>query len=177
MMSITPVNDSSKSTSGLTHLQHYQDDLAEERIYSCRMCRRTLFTKDSLENHQIAQQGFNRRKIKGTSSKAACSSHFLAERQKWMGEMTRLEGKVTCPNTTCGARLGSYSWTGSQCSCGTWVTPAIQFPKSRVDERQSGMTGPPPGTVVHASLGGFLGRSCLRTRVSDEGQLLPFSCR
>ncbi|CAN0511994.1 unnamed protein product, partial [Laminaria digitata] len=27
------------------------------------------------------------------------------------------EGKLTCPNKSCGARLGSFKWTGAQCSC------------------------------------------------------------
>lgn len=30
------------------------------------------------------------------------------------GEM---EGKLSCPNKACGARLGSLKWTGAQCSC------------------------------------------------------------
>ena len=25
--------------------------------------------------------------------------------------------KLTCPNRSCGARLGSLKWTGAQCSC------------------------------------------------------------
>jgi hypothetical protein len=27
-------------------------------------------------------------------------------------------------------------WAGSQCSCGTWVTPAIMIAKKGVDERR-----------------------------------------
>lgn len=28
-----------------------------------------------------------------------------------------MEGKLSCPNKACGARLGSLKWTGAQCSC------------------------------------------------------------
>ncbi|KAG5175166.1 hypothetical protein JKP88DRAFT_229260 [Tribonema minus] len=52
-----------------------------------------------------------------------------------MGGMDDLEGKICCPGKHCSARVGTYKWTGSQCSCGTWITPAIQIPKSKVDEK------------------------------------------
>jgi hypothetical protein len=32
-------------------------------------------------------------------------------------------------------RVGTLKWAGSQCSCGTWVTPALQVYKKVVDER------------------------------------------
>jgi len=44
------------------------------------------------------------------------------------------EGKLVCPN--CDTRFGSYVWSGDQCSCGFWVVPAIQVPKSKVDPRK-----------------------------------------
>lgn len=46
-----------------------------------------------------------------------------------------LEGKLICINHNCRARIGSFNWSGSQCSCGSWVSPAIQITKSKVDER------------------------------------------
>lgn len=62
-----------------------------------------------------------------------CSSFFLADTLEWMDEQTLAEGKIHCPNPKCAVRLGSFSWSGSQCSCGTWVTPSIKLTKSRVD--------------------------------------------
>jgi hypothetical protein len=35
----------------------------------------------------------------------------------------------------CHAVAGSLNWAGSQCSCGTWIAPAIQMNKKSVDER------------------------------------------
>ena len=48
--------------------------------------------------------------------------------------MSEAEGKIHCPK--CSARVGSFSWSGTQCSCGTWVTPAISFQRARVDRKQ-----------------------------------------
>jgi len=42
-----------------------------------------------------------------------------------------LEGKLSCIH--CGARLGYFNWAGIQCNCGSWVTPAFQIVKSKVD--------------------------------------------
>lgn len=44
-----------------------------------------------------------------------------------------LAGRLTCPNKTCGANIGKFAWPGMQCSCGTWVVPAIALAKARVD--------------------------------------------
>ncbi len=31
-----------------------------------------------------------------------------------------------------GLQIGSWDWAGSQCSCGQWIAPAMQFPMSKV---------------------------------------------
>lgn len=62
-----------------------------------------------------------------------CSSYFLEETQPWMDQEALDEGKIRCPNAKCQARIGSFDWCGSQCSCGTWVTPSVKVTKSRVD--------------------------------------------
>ena len=64
-----------------------------------------------------------------------CGVHFLHSPTEWMSE---LEGKIHCPK--CKTRLGSFSWSGSQCSCGSWITPSISFPKSKVDEKKRSAT-------------------------------------
>ena len=60
----------------------------------------------------------------------ACTSHFLLSDAT--SNLTSVEGNLGCPK--CGARIGSFDWSGMQCSCGTWVSPAIQVVKSKVDE-------------------------------------------
>ena len=76
------------------------------------------------------QKAFRKHKRDGGSeAPVSCSSHFLSEEAAWQLEQN--DGKLGCPK--CSARLGSYCWSGAQCSCGTWVAPAIQVVKSKVD--------------------------------------------
>lgn len=76
-------------------------------------------------------------KVNGNQAAAtrleSCSSYFLEETQPWMDDDALAEGKIRCPNLKCQARIGSFDWAGSQCSCGTWVTPSIKLTKSRID--------------------------------------------
>eukprot|EP00752_Nemacystus_decipiens_P014662 g13059.t1 len=128
-------------------------DVPEHVVYNCRMCRRAVFNAADIQSHEVAQHNFHRRKSKGVTSKGLCSSIFLAEPKRWMKQqLGEMEGKLSCPNKSCGARLGSLKWTGAQCSCGSWVTPAIQFPRKNLDARSRVAAGPPPGTVLHPSL-------------------------
>lgn len=55
-----------------------------------------------------------------------------------------LSGRLTCPNSTCGANIGKFAWQGMQCNCGHWVVPAIGLAKARVDitSRLSSARGP-----------------------------------
>jgi len=113
------------------------EKLASKIHFSCRKCRTPLFTEDDLENppHPVGKHTFNRKKIIQFSG--ACQSAFLNEGLPWMGDITlEMEGKITCPRPSCNAKVGSWNWSGAQCSCGTWVTPAIQFPLSKVDKVQ-----------------------------------------
>lgn len=75
-----------------------------------------------------------------------------------------VEGKLCCPNARCRTRLGGFNWSGSQCSCGSWVVPAVQVVASRVDrkgpEETSGMLVVDffAGVGVGAKAGGGGGR-------------------
>jgi hypothetical protein len=95
--------------------------------YACRMCRVFLFGQDDLEAHEPYQQGFGWRKV----GSAKCESLFLSEGLDWIGDISAVEGRFGCPR--CSTKLGIWNWAGTQCSCGTWVVPAIQVPLSKVD--------------------------------------------
>ncbi len=79
-----------------------------------------------------------------------CTSFFLQEALKWMDDAAKGDdggaadgGKLLCYG--CGARVGALRWAGSQCSCGTWVTPAVQLSKKALDQRRiprAGAAGP-----------------------------------
>ncbi|CAA0812846.1 Probable inactive dual specificity protein phosphatase-like [Striga hermonthica] len=105
--------------------------------YRCKKCRRLVALKENVVDH-VPGEGetcFNWRKRSGTFSRSEddeCSSIFI-EPLCWMKAVEEggLEGKLSCIN--CEARLGYFNWSGIQCSCGTWITPAFQLHKSRVD--------------------------------------------
>ncbi|KAF4316688.1 hypothetical protein BBO99_00006680 [Phytophthora kernoviae] len=107
--------------------------------YACKKCRCVLFTSEELMPHEPERQQIStRRKLKDMKHHVPgghvdCSSYFLEETQSWMDEALLAEGKIHCPSVKCQSRLGALQWSGSQCSCGTWVTPSIKITKSRVD--------------------------------------------
>ena len=106
-------------------------------VYRCQKCRVRLFSSDVLEAHEPGggEQAFSRRQRSGGNgggggAEGACTSLFL---QSDAAEaLSMVEGKLACPK--CATRLGSFNWSGAQCSCGAWVTPAVQVVRSRVDE-------------------------------------------
>lgn len=104
--------------------------------YSCRKCRTVLFGVADLEDppHTQSQHSFRKKGASHNITTSLCQSHFLAQPLSWMGGCGDMEGKLHCPK--CLYKVGHYSWTGTQCSCGTWVVPAIMIPKSKVDERK-----------------------------------------
>ena len=111
--------------------------------YACRTCRTILFSEGDQENppHAPAKHKFSMRKVRhggiiggdsSNTSNSACQSYFLAAQGlDWMGDMSAQEGRISCPKCSC--KVGTWNWSGAQCSCGTWVAPALRIPKSKVD--------------------------------------------
>jgi len=97
--------------------------------YACRICRSFLFDEHDIEDppHQPYKHNFGYRK-QGSNK---CESIFLSSGLDWMGDLSAVEGRFGCPS--CATKLGVWKWAGTQCSCGTWVVPAIQVPSSKVD--------------------------------------------
>eukprot|EP01018_Ginkgo_biloba_P000800 Gb_24081 [translate_table: standard] len=115
---------------------------AEEKtsiLYRCKKCRRIVASKANEVSHSPGQgeECFKWKKrstmdLSNADRKPACSSIFV-EPMQWMEAVQEgaVEGKLTCAG--CQARLGYFNWSGMQCSCGTWVNPAFQLHKSRMD--------------------------------------------
>ena len=103
----------------------------EDREAKCFRCRKVLFTQREVTAHeQNTKVGGGG----GGASQGPCSSVFLLEPPMWLLESSSTsssQGKVVCPK--CQSRLGNWDWSGSVCSCGSWVTPAFQFTKSKLD--------------------------------------------
>mmetsp|Transcript_19358 Transcript_19358/g.36760 ORF Transcript_19358/g.36760 Transcript_19358/m.36760 type:complete len:444 (-) Transcript_19358:37-1368(-) len=116
--------------------QHTPDP--ERTRYACKICRSILFGEADLEDppHTQSLHNFRKKGPKAGCGKSGttvkCANLFLAESLPWMNDLSDIEGKFHCPK--CRTKVGHHSWTGAQCSCGTWVTPAIMVPLSKVDE-------------------------------------------
>lgn len=109
------------------------------KAFRCRKCRRIIALEENVINHEPGEGetcfNWHKRKSSHTydrSDETECSSIFV-EPLKWMTtvEEGALEGKLSCIH--CEARLGYFNWSGIQCSCGSWITPAFQIHKSKVD--------------------------------------------
>ncbi|XP_044505579.1 dual specificity protein phosphatase 12-like isoform X1 [Mangifera indica] len=109
------------------------------RAYRCKKCRRVVALQENVVEH-VPGEGetafeWHKRSFSNCfnkSDESECSSIFV-EPLRWMTtvEDGALEGKLSCVH--CEARLGYFNWSGIQCSCGSWITPAFQLHKSRVD--------------------------------------------
>eukprot|EP00055_Hartaetosiga_balthica_P005619 m.16740 g.16740 ORF g.16740 m.16740 type:complete len:320 (+) comp4662_c0_seq4:305-1264(+) len=99
----------------------------------CKKCRRLLMLNLNLLSHEPGQGQLSfkyHRREPGMD--VSCSSLFC-EPLEWMNGVCdgEVEGKILCPK--CDFRLGTFNWSGGQCSCGGWITPCFQIQKSRVD--------------------------------------------
>ncbi|XVF07090.1 hypothetical protein REPUB_Repub06bG0108300 [Reevesia pubescens] len=107
--------------------------------YRCKKCRRVVALQENVIDH-IPGEGetsfeWHKRRSGNSFNKSAqseCSSVFV-EPLRWMTavEEGAIEGKLSCAH--CEARLGYFNWSGIQCSCRSWITPAFQLHRSRVD--------------------------------------------
>jgi hypothetical protein len=102
--------------------------------YACRICRTVLFGEDDLATdhvqnmHSFRYTNFNQERPPPECQSIFCKDSIL----EWLSPSGQdIEGKLAC--TKCAAKIGHWKWAGAQCSCGTWVTPAIQIPASKVD--------------------------------------------
>jgi len=129
-------------------------DTDPEKIrFACRKCRFILFGEDDTTTHIKSNHSFSRRKSGSNTDAKKCSSVFLSSGLDWMGDMSAFEGRLDCPK--CGSKVGQWNWGGTQCSCGSWITPAIYFPMSKVDLKrpiQIDRTSTEDAAVMHQSV-------------------------
>lgn len=113
-----------------------------ESLLRCKKCRVPLASSSGFILHEPSTKnsyskdtfGTETPTLTGSSLPFSCNQYFM-EPVLWMKpelERGELEGKFQCPK--CSAKVGSYSWQGGKCSCGKWITPAIELQKAKVDE-------------------------------------------
>ena len=100
--------------------------------FACRMCRTVLLGENNFADEHIQNQ-HSFKKWSSNFTMVGCQSVFCDESVlEWLSpEGVNVEGKLTCSN--CSVKIGHWNWSGAQCSCGTWVVPAIQIPLGKVD--------------------------------------------
>ena len=108
---------------------------------SCRKCRRLLARGANALPHQPGEglDAFSwRRRAKtaraaGESAVSSTCQNVFLQPLAWMRgvEDGGVEGKLCCPR--CDVKVGHFNWSGCQCSCGAWVTPAFYVQSGKVD--------------------------------------------
>ncbi|XP_071720073.1 uncharacterized protein [Rutidosis leptorrhynchoides] len=107
--------------------------------FRCKKCRRVVALQDNVVTH-VPGEGESSFEWHRRSNRSSYNNHdelectsIFVEPLRWMKtvEEGALEGKLWCMH--CEGRLGYFNWSGIQCSCGSWITPAFQLHKSRVD--------------------------------------------
>jgi dual specificity phosphatase 12 len=117
------------------HKQKSNEYQKDTSAFKCKKCRSLLFTSESQLKH--SKPGEESRSIRaickrGLIESGECTKDIYIEPVNWLlDRIQELDGKIMCPK--CNSKIGSYSWCGHSCSCGTWIVPAFQISESRVD--------------------------------------------
>lgn len=148
---------SSEETLEISQLIKYEKECHKEitNMYKCSQCRSMIFTDVDISfYHQYTPKvrySFKRYGESFIKQNNSCSSFFLRDvdeifiRNKYKVKKsnkvnythdnfykTKLSVVLNC--LKCNAKIGEYYPSGMQCSCGSWVVPACQIIKSKVDE-------------------------------------------
>jgi dual specificity phosphatase 12 len=135
----------------LEEYDKYINDNTPNFIFKCGKCRKTLFNDKQLIlfHDNLAKDKYsNKRRKNNTVKTTECTSYFLSiERlmeeeddkndnkfeENILNKNMKLEsGAIKCKK--CSYKLGEFFPKGTQCSCGSWVVPAVQIVKSKVDK-------------------------------------------
>jgi dual specificity phosphatase 12 len=133
-------NKTDNKTENLIENEKQKEVKNKKLQLSCRKCRFVLVSGDNILIHEpgSGQASFSWRKrdqnINKNGNSNICNVYFI-ERAEWMeglDDENIVSGKINCPK--CKSKLGSYNWSGMQCSCGNWYSPAFIIQKKSVDE-------------------------------------------
>ena len=146
----------------LEELDKYINDSTPNYFFKCGKCRKNLFTDKQLIlfHDNSAKDKYSNKRIKNNAvNTKECTSYFLNMgrimadddnnkkienknnakdkfEEKMENKNMKIEsGAIKCKK--CSYKLGEFFPKGTQCSCGSWVVPAIQIVKSKVDKVQN----------------------------------------
>lgn len=146
----------------LTKLEEYDkyiNDINPEFIFKCGKCRKNLFNDKQLIlfHENSAKDTYSHKRKKNNSvNTTECTSYFLNierlmnnnknsnEEKKDIDFIEQFQIVMETQNMKlesciikckkCSLKLGEFFDKGTQCSCGSWVVPAVQIVKSKVDK-------------------------------------------
>lgn len=146
----------------LTKLEEYDkyiNDINPEFNFKCGKCRKSLFNDKQLIlfHENSAKDTYSHKRKKNNSvNTTECTSYFLNIERLMNNNKNNNEEKkdidfieqfqivmetqnmklesciIKCKK--CSLKLGEFFDKGTQCSCGSWVVPAVQIVKSKVDK-------------------------------------------
>ena len=145
----------------LNKLQEYDkyiNNINPEFVFKCGKCRKSLFNDKQLilfhENSAKDTYSHKRKKYNSVNT-TECTSYFLNierlidnknnnEEKKDIDFIEQFQTVMESQNMKlesciikckkCSLKLGEFFDKGTQCSCGSWVVPAVQIVKSKVDK-------------------------------------------
>ncbi|KAF1810509.1 phosphatases II [Eremomyces bilateralis CBS 781.70] len=110
----------------------------------CRHCKFALAAEGYVHPHLPPEPPYRPPSYPGD---AKCDQIMLKPLSWMRAEFSKewTKGTIYCPG--CKISLGSYSWHGGHCSCGSWVVPAIALRESDIVHRgeitdETGAPGP-----------------------------------
>jgi dual specificity phosphatase 12 len=144
-----PNNTPSEGQDASADSKHAIGKTEDGGYYACRKCRSKICSETDIVSHEpvttlnmtfyYKNRNSGGRPAQDPESLDRCSSLFVdsAVLQQFVEQSgaTETAGDVTCLG--CGAHVGKYKWSGSQCSCGAWQTPSMQVLKCKVDLKGS----------------------------------------
>ena len=101
--------------------------------------------EDRLVSGKLSCPGCERLSEAWVLQRSHCSLDAASARARQ--SCTRAAAKK-CAARRCGARLGAFNWAGAQSCSGSWVTPAFQLHRARLDEEAP---APAPGRPAAAA--------------------------
>ena len=144
----------------LTKLEEYDkyiNNINPEYIFKCGKCRKSLFNEKQLilfHDNSATDKYSHKRKEYNSVNTNECTSYFLnierlinktidnndkdidfIDKFKLVMESQNMKldtDIIKCKK--CSLKLGEFFSKGTQCSCGSWVVPAVQIVKSKVDK-------------------------------------------
>ena len=142
----------------LEEYDKYINDINPEFNFKCSKCRKSLFNDKQLilfhENSAKYTYSHKRKKYNSVNT-TECTSYFLNierlnnkknnnEEKKDIDFIEQFQIVMESQNMKlesciikckkCSLKLGEFFDKGTQCSCGSWVVPAVQIVKSKVDK-------------------------------------------